>query len=90
MIYQLLNKRTEVLAITTYHIAHLCNQYNHVLKQKLRWEHNLKGTLRKQSNKHQNSQKTLRKANKKNINCMPKTAVLPDFKAHQLGLAGPK
>ena len=26
----------------------------------------------------------------KNTSCMPKTAVSPDFKAHQLGLARPK
>ena len=29
MIYQLVNKRTEILAIVTLHIAHLCNYYNH-------------------------------------------------------------
>ena len=29
MIYQLVNKRTEILAIATSHIAHVCNQYNH-------------------------------------------------------------
>ena len=64
---------------------------NHVLKQKLKEEHHLKRTLRKQSNKHQNSQKTLLKADKKEIiNCMPKTAAPTNFKAHQLGVAGPK
>ena len=29
-IYQLVNKRLEILAIATSHIAHLCNKYNHV------------------------------------------------------------
>ena len=28
--YQLVNKRTEILAITTSHIAHLCKLYSHV------------------------------------------------------------
>ena len=33
MIYQLVNKRTEIRAIATFHsdIAHFCNYYNHVL-----------------------------------------------------------
>ena len=52
-------------------------------------EHYLKGTLRKQSNKHQNSHKTLPKSDKI-TGCMPKTAVSPNFKAHLFGLAGPK
>ena len=30
MIYQLVNKRTEILAIATSHIAHLSNKHNHV------------------------------------------------------------
>ena len=64
---------------------------NRVLKQKVRGEHHLKGILRNQSNKHQKSWKTLLKADKKElIDCMPKTAVSPNFKAHQLGFAGPK
>ena len=63
----------------------------HVLKQNLKKEHHLKDTLRNQSNKHQNSQKTMLEAEKKQItSCMPKTAVSPDFKAYQLGLARPK
>ena len=37
-----------------------------VFTQKFKREHHLKGTLRKQSNKHQNSQKTMLKAEKKN------------------------
>ena len=61
-----------------------------LLKQKLKKEHHLKGTLRKQSNKHQNSHKTLLKSDKKNTSCMPKTAISPNFKTHQLGLAGSK
>ena len=68
-----------------------CN--NHVLKQKLKSEHHLKGTLRKQSNTHQTSQKAMLKAeNKKQkiTSYMPKRAVSPNFKAHQSGLAGPK
>ena len=53
------------------------------LKQKLKREHHLKGTLRNQSNKHQNSQKTMLKAEQKRIiSCMPRTAVSPNFKAH--------
>ena len=61
------------------------------LKQQLKREHRLKRTLRNQSNTHQNSQKTMLKAEQKQtISCMPKTAVLPNFKAHQLGLAKPK
>ena len=44
-------------------------------------EHHLKGTLRKQLNKHQNSNKI--------TSCMSKTAVSRNFKSHQLGLAGP-
>ena len=51
-------------------------------------EPHLKGALRNQSNKNQNSQKTMVKAKQKQItHCMPKTAVSPNFKAHQLGLA---
>ena len=38
---------------------------NHALKQKLNREHHLKGALRNQSNKHQNSQKPMLKAEKK-------------------------
>ena len=38
---------------------------NHVLKQKLKREHHLKGALRNQSNKHQNSQKPMLKAEQK-------------------------
>ena len=38
---------------------------NHVLKQKLKREHHLKGALRNQSNKHQNSQKIMLKAEQK-------------------------
>ena len=54
-------------------------------------EHHLKGTLRNQSNKHQNSMKTMLKAEQKQItSCMPKAAVSPNFKSHQLGLARPK
>ena len=30
MIYKLVNRRTEVQAIATSHLAHLCNRYNHV------------------------------------------------------------
>ena len=30
MIYQLVNKRTEILAIATTHIAHFCHYYYHV------------------------------------------------------------
>ena len=30
MIYQHVNKRTKILPLATYHIAHLCNQFNHV------------------------------------------------------------
>ena len=30
MIYQLVNKRTEILPSATSHKAHLCNQFNHV------------------------------------------------------------
>ena len=30
MVYQLVNKRTEILAVATSHIAHLCKKYNHV------------------------------------------------------------
>ena len=67
---------------------------NHVSKQKLKREHHLKGALRNQSNKHQNSQKPMlkaeQKAEQKNTSCMPKTAVSPNLKAHQLGLARPK
>ena len=67
---------------------------NHVLKQKLKREHHLTGALRNQSNKHQNSQKPIdaesKTKNKKYTSCMPKTAVSPNFKAHQLGLARPK
>ena len=37
---------------------------NQVLKQKLKREHHLKGTLPKQSNKHQKSQMTMLKAEK--------------------------
>ena len=62
---------------------------NHVLKQKLKREHHLKGALRNQSNKHQNSQKPMLKAEQKQTSCMPKTEVSPNFKAHQLGLARP-
>ena len=62
---------------------------NHVLKQKLKGEHHLKGALRNQSNKHRNSQKPMLKAEQKQTSCMPKTAVSPNFKAHQLGLARP-
>ena len=40
--------------------------------------------------KHQNSQQTLLIVNKKITSCIPKTAVLPNFMAHQLDLAGPK
>ena len=54
-----------------------------ILKQKLKREHHLKGTLRNQSNKHQNSQKPMLKAEQKNTSCMPKTAVSPNLKAHQ-------
>ena len=47
-----------------------------VLKPKLKRKYHLKGTLQKQSNKHQNSRKTLLKADKKNENiCLPKIAV---------------
>ena len=51
-----------------------------------------KRSIRNQSNKHQNSQKPMLKAeqNKKLTSCMPKTAVSPNFKAHHLGLARPK
>ena len=63
---------------------------NHVLKQKLKREHHLTRALRNQSNKHQNSQKPMLKAEQKYTSCMPKTAVSPNFKAHQLGLARPK
>ena len=63
---------------------------NHVLKQKLKREHHLKGALRNQSNKHQNSQKPMLKEEQKQTSCIPKTAVSPNFKAHQLGLARPK
>ena len=63
---------------------------NHVLKQKLKREHHLKGALRNQSNKHQNSQKPMLKTEQKNTSCMPKTAVSPNLKAHQLDLARPK
>ena len=64
---------------------------NHILKEKYKKELHLKGTLRNQSNKHQNSQKTMLKAEQKQIaSCMPKTAVSPNFKAYQLGLARPK
>ena len=63
---------------------------NHILKQKLKREHHLKGALRNQSNKHQNSQKPMLIAEQKQTSCMPKTAVSPNFKAHQLGLARPK
>ena len=42
---------------------------NHVLKQKLKREHHLKGALRNQSNKHQNSQKIMLKAEQKNTSC---------------------
>ena len=52
-------------------------------------EHHLKGALRNQSNKHQNSQKPMLKAEQKNTSSMPKTAVSPNLKAHQLGLARP-
>ena len=38
------------------------NYNNVVLKQKLKREHHLKGTLQKQSNKHQNLQKAMLKA----------------------------
>ena len=38
---------------------------NHVLKQKLKREHHLTGALRNQSNKHQNSQKPMLKAEQK-------------------------
>ena len=31
MIYQLVNKRTEILPLSTSHIARLCNQFNHAL-----------------------------------------------------------
>ena len=61
-----------------------CNNYL-VWNQKLKREHHLKGTLQKQSNKHQNSHTTLLKIDKKIASCMPKTAVLPNFKVHQLG-----
>ena len=37
-----------------------------LIRQKLKAEHHLKGTVRKQSNKHQNLQKTLIKADTKN------------------------
>ena len=63
---------------------------NLISYNKIKKEHHLKGTLRKQSNKHQNLQKTLPKADKKIISCMPKTAVLTNVKAHQVGQAGPK
>ena len=63
---------------------------NHVLKQKLKREHHLKGALRNQSNKHQNSQKPMLKAEQTQTSCMPKTAVSPNFNAHQLGLARSK
>ena len=33
MIYQLVNKRAEILATAIFQIAHLCNQYNHVFAQ---------------------------------------------------------
>ena len=33
--------------------------------------------------------KSRQKQKKEITNCMPKTAVSPNFKAHQLGLAGP-
>ena len=42
-----------------------CYEQSYVLKQKLKREHHLKGTLRKQSNKHQNSQKAMPKAENK-------------------------
>ena len=38
---------------------------NHVLKQKLKREHHVTGALRNQSNKHQNSQKPMLKAEQK-------------------------
>ena len=56
----------------------------------LKNEYHLTGTLRKQSNKHQNSQKTLLKVDKKNYQLHPKRAVSPNFKVIMLGLAGPK
>ena len=61
-------------------------------QQNLKKEHRLKGTLKKQLSKHQNSHKTLLKADKKKItSCMPKTAaVSPNFKVDQLSLAEPK
>ena len=60
------------------------------IKQKLKREHHLKGALRNQSNKHQNSQKPMLKAEQTQTSCMPKTAVSPNFNAHQLGLARSK
>ena len=56
-------------------------------------KHHLKGALRNQSHKHQNSQKPMLKAEqkkKKITSCMRKRAVSPNFKARQLGLARPK
>ena len=33
MIYHLVNKRTEILGISTSHVVDLCNQFNHVFAQ---------------------------------------------------------
>ena len=30
MIYQHVNKKTKILQLATTHIAHLCNQFNHI------------------------------------------------------------
>ena len=67
-------------------------QSDYLLKQKLKREHHLKGALRNQSNKHQNSPKTMLKAKQKKqiTSSMPTTAVSPNFKAYQLGSARPK
>ena len=61
-----------------------------LIRQKLKTEHLVKSTVQKQSNKHQNLQKTLIKADKKKISCMPETAASPNFRAHQLRLAETK
>ena len=58
-----------------YGVGRQSNFYQRI-KQKLKREHYLKGTLRKQSNKHQNSQKPMQEAENKKL---PVAACLGPF-----------
>ena len=64
---------------------------NHVLKQKIEKGTPFKRSITKsieQTSKF--TEANVESRTKKYTSCMPKTAVSPNFKAHQLGLARPK